>query len=163
MRCRKFGIKFAKIMTSSLQGIDFLIRHMCDESFYKVFPAPASTTGAIGFSIVRTQRAPPGPNTARGSGNRYRHRGYRIAGSISAVGAPAPFLIDAFSIWNGSIDVTNTHGLSLSLYGQNLFNALGITGGLDPGEAGPPPTNARAAHYFVSRPRTIGLHVGYKF
>jgi len=78
-------------------------------------------------------------------------------------GAPAPFLIDAFSIWNGSIDVMNTHGLSFSLYGQNLFNALGITGGLDPGEAGPPPTNARAAHYFVSRPRTIGLHVGYKF
>ena len=77
--------------------------------------------------------------------------------------APAPFLIGAFSIWNGSIDVMNTHGLSLSLYGQNLFNALGITGGLDPGEAGPPPTNERAAHYFVSRPRTIGLHVGYKF
>jgi outer membrane receptor protein involved in Fe transport len=77
--------------------------------------------------------------------------------------APAPFLIGAFSIWNGSIEAMNTHGLSLSLYGQNLFNALGITGGLDPGEAGPPPTNVRAAHYFVSRPRTIGLHLGYKF
>jgi len=34
---------------------------------------------------------------------------------------------------------------------------------LDPGEAGPPPTNARAAHYFISRPRTIGLRLGYSF
>jgi outer membrane receptor protein involved in Fe transport len=78
-------------------------------------------------------------------------------------GAPAPFLIGGFSIWNGSVDLMNTHGLSMSLYGQNLFNVLGITGGLDPGEAGPPPTNARAAHYYIGRPRTIGLRVGYKF
>jgi len=77
--------------------------------------------------------------------------------------APAPFLISGFSIWNGAIDLMNTHGLSMSLYGQNLFNTLGITGGLDPGEAGPPPTNARAAHYYISRPRTIGLKLAYKF
>jgi outer membrane receptor protein involved in Fe transport len=76
--------------------------------------------------------------------------------------APAPFLISGFSLWNGSVDLMNTHGLDVSLYGQNLFNQLGITGGLDPGEAGPPPTNARAAHYFVTRPRTIGLHLAYK-
>jgi outer membrane receptor protein involved in Fe transport len=78
-------------------------------------------------------------------------------------GAPAPFLISGFSIWNGSIDLMDSHGLSMSVYGQNLFNTLGITGGLDPGEAGPPPTNARAAHYYITRPRTIGLRVGYKF
>jgi iron complex outermembrane recepter protein len=77
--------------------------------------------------------------------------------------APAPFVIGGFSTWNGSVDLMNTHGLSLSLYGQNLFNTLGITGGLDPGEAGPPPTNERSAHYFISRPRTIGLRVGYKW
>jgi outer membrane receptor protein involved in Fe transport len=77
--------------------------------------------------------------------------------------APAPFLISGFSIWNGSIDLINTHGLSMSLYGQNLFNTLGITGGLDPGEAGPPPTNVRAAHYYITRPRTIGLKLAYKF
>ena len=70
--------------------------------------------------------------------------------------------IDDSSLWNGSVDLMNTHGLDVSLYGQNLFNQLGITGGLDPGEAGPPPTNARAAHYFVTRPRTIGLHLAYK-
>ncbi len=78
-------------------------------------------------------------------------------------GAPAPFLIDGFSIWNGSVDLMNAHGLSMSLYGQNLFNTLGITGGLDPGEAGPPPTNVRAAHYYISRPRTVGLKLAYKF
>ena len=77
--------------------------------------------------------------------------------------APAPFVIGGFSTWNGSVDLMNTHGLSLSLYGQNLFNTLGITGGLDPGEAGPPPTNDRSAHYFISRPRTIGLRIGYKW
>lgn len=78
-------------------------------------------------------------------------------------GAPPPFLISGFSIWNGSVDLANAHGLDLTLYGQNLFNALGITGGTDPGEEGPPPTNVRAAHYFISRPRTIGLRFGYKF
>jgi outer membrane receptor protein involved in Fe transport len=78
-------------------------------------------------------------------------------------GAPAPFLISGFSLWNGSVDLMSAHGLDLSLYGQNLFNQLGITGGLDPGEAGPPPTNVRAAHYFITRPRTIGLHLAYKF
>lgn len=77
--------------------------------------------------------------------------------------APAPFLISGFSIWNASIDLLATHGLEMSLYGQNLFNRLGITGGLDPGEAGPPPTNARAAHYYVTRPRTVGLRLSYKF
>jgi len=78
-------------------------------------------------------------------------------------GAPAPFLISGFSLWNGSIDLRNKNGLSMSLYGQNLFNVLGITGGLDPGEAGPPPTNARAAHYYITRPRTIGLRLTYTF
>jgi len=77
--------------------------------------------------------------------------------------APAPFLISGFSIWNGSVEFQNQSGLALSLYGQNLFNTLGITGGLDPGEAGPPPTNVRAAHYDISRPRTIGLKVRYSF
>ena len=78
-------------------------------------------------------------------------------------GSPAPFLISGFSLWDGSVDLMSAHGLDLSLYGQNLFNQLGITGGLDPGEAGPPPTNARAAHYYISRPRTIGLRLAYRF
>ena len=78
-------------------------------------------------------------------------------------GAPPPFLIEGFSIWNASVDLANVHGIDVSLYGQNLFNELAITGGIDPGEAGPPPTNVRAAHYFIGRPRTIGVRLGYKF
>ena len=78
-------------------------------------------------------------------------------------GAAPPFLIEGFSVWDASVDLISAHGLDVSLYGENLFDALAITGGVDPGEAGPPPTNARAAHYFIGRPRTIGLHLSYKF
>ena len=109
---------------------------------------------AVPFSMVWTMRFHLDGN--------YRSATYsRLLSTIP--GAPAPFLIDGFSIWNGSVGLVNKSGLSMSLYGQNLFNTLGITGGLDPGEAGPPPTNARAAHYFISRPRTIGLRLGYSF
>ena len=109
---------------------------------------------AVPFSMVWTMRFHLDGN--------YRSATYsRLLSTIP--GAPAPFLIDGFSMWNGSVGLVNKSGLSMSLYGQNLFNTLGITGGLDPGEAGPPPTNARAAHYFISRPRTIGLRLGYSF
>jgi hypothetical protein len=56
------------------------------------------------------------------------------------------------------VDLLNGHGLYTSLYAQNIFNQLGITGGEDAGEVG-----LRAEHFFVGRPRTIGLRVGYKF
>jgi iron complex outermembrane recepter protein len=78
-------------------------------------------------------------------------------------GAPPPFLIQGFSMWDASVDLMNAHGLAMSLYGQNLFNELAITGGLDPGEAGSGPTAVRAAHYYIGRPRTVGLHLSYKF
>jgi outer membrane receptor protein involved in Fe transport len=92
----------------------------------------------------------------------YRSSNYsRLLNTVP--GAAPPFLISGFSVWNASIDLANGHGLDLSLYGQNLFDALGITGGIDPGEAGPPPTNVRSAHYFIGQPRTIGLRLGYKF
>lgn len=137
-------------------------------------------------AIVSAQKGDPLPNSSKNSATLaldYAHvtlpfspawtLRYHVDGSYRSAtysrllstipGAPAPFLISGFSIWNGSVDVMNTHGLSMGVYGQNLFNTLGITGGLDPGEAGPPPTNARAAHYYISRPRTLGLRVGYKF
>jgi hypothetical protein len=44
------------------------------------------------------------------------------------------------------------------LYIQNMFNNLGITGGQDRGAVG-----IRGEHFFVSRPRTIGVRVGYSF
>jgi len=78
-------------------------------------------------------------------------------------GSAPPFLIQGFSIWDASVDLLNAHGLNVGLYGQNLFNELAITGGVDPGESGSGPTAPRAAHYFIGRPRTIGVRLGYKF
>jgi len=92
----------------------------------------------------------------------YRSSTYsRLLNSVP--GAPPPFLIDGFAMWNAAVDLVSVHGLDVGLYGQNLFNNLGITGGLDPGEAATGPTADRAAHYFLSRPRTLGLRLSYKF
>ena len=129
------------------------------------FSLPNSPENSATLSLNYTHAAPQILEgwTARVhvDGN-YRSSTYsRLLNTIP--GAPPPFLIEGFSIWNAAIDLTNTHGVDVGIYGQNLFNALGITGGIDPGEAGPPPTNVRAAHYYISRPRTIGLRLGYKF
>jgi iron complex outermembrane receptor protein len=72
--------------------------------------------------------------------------------------APPPFVIHGFSLWDASIGGSNRHGLTSTLYVQNMFNNLGITGGQDRGAVG-----IRGEHFFVSRPRTIGLRVGYSF
>ena len=72
--------------------------------------------------------------------------------------APPPFIIHGFSIWDASAGLANRHGLTVSLYVQNMFNNLGITGGQDRGAVG-----IRGEHFFVSRPRTVGGRVGYSF
>jgi outer membrane receptor protein involved in Fe transport len=71
---------------------------------------------------------------------------------------PPPFKIPGFSIWDASVNLANTGGLYTSLYVQNLFNALGETGGTDRGAVG-----IRAEQFYISRPRTVGLKVGYSF
>lgn len=72
--------------------------------------------------------------------------------------APPPFKIDAFQLWDASVTMTGDGRLYGGLFAQNLFNALAITGGQDAGSVG-----LRGAHFFVGRPRTIGLRVGYRF
>jgi outer membrane receptor protein involved in Fe transport len=72
--------------------------------------------------------------------------------------APPPFVIHGFSIWDAFAGLDNRHGLTTALYIQNMFNNLGITGGQDRGAVG-----IRGEHFFVSRPRTIGVRVGYSF
>jgi len=72
--------------------------------------------------------------------------------------APPPFIIHGFSIWDASAGLSDRHGLTSALYVQNIFNSLGITGGQDRGAVG-----IRGEHFFVSRPRTIGIRVGYSF
>jgi len=76
----------------------------------------------------------------------------------TAPGAPAPFVIQGFEIWSGSVSLLDGKGLTVSLYAQNIFNQLGVTGGQDEGQVG-----IRQAHYFITRPRTIGVRLGYKF
>ena len=72
--------------------------------------------------------------------------------------APPPFKIDAFSLWGAAVNLSNRRGLYTSLYAENIFNSLAVTGGQDRGAVG-----VRAEHFFVGRPRTVGLRVGYKF
>jgi outer membrane receptor protein involved in Fe transport len=76
----------------------------------------------------------------------------------TAPGTPPPFLIQGFQIWNGLVSLLDGKGLTTSLYAKNIFNQLGVTGGQDEGQVG-----LRAAHYFITRPRTVGLTVGYRF
>jgi outer membrane receptor for ferric coprogen and ferric-rhodotorulic acid len=72
--------------------------------------------------------------------------------------APPPFVIHGFSIWDAFAGLDNRQGLNTALYVQNMFNNLGITGGQDRGAVG-----IRGEHFFVTRPRTIGIRVGYSF
>ena len=71
---------------------------------------------------------------------------------------PPPFEIDDFSLVSASLNFEYTKGVSLSLYVNNLFNELGVTGGSDRGNVG-----LRSEQFFVARPRTVGIRAGYRF
>jgi outer membrane receptor protein involved in Fe transport len=71
---------------------------------------------------------------------------------------PPPFKIAGFQVWNASVTLSAKSGFYTGLYAQNIFNVLGITGGQDRGAVG-----VRAEHFFVGRPRTVGLRAGYRF
>ena len=71
---------------------------------------------------------------------------------------PPPFKIPGFSTWDASVNLASGSGLYTSLYVQNLFNTLGETGGTDRGAVG-----IRAEQFYIGRPRTVGLKVGYSF
>lgn len=72
--------------------------------------------------------------------------------------ASPPFEISSFSLWDASVNLSNRGGVYASLYAQNIFNQLAITGGQDRGTVG-----VRAERFFIGRPRTVGIRVGYKF
>lgn len=67
------------------------------------------------------------------------------------------FEIDDFSIWNASVTL-NANNWNVGVYARNLFNEEGITGGTPPSFAG-----AREAHFFITRPRTVGLTFNYRY
>jgi outer membrane receptor protein involved in Fe transport len=76
----------------------------------------------------------------------------------TAPGTPPPFVIEGFQVWGGSVELRDGHGFHAGLYAQNIFNQLAVTGGQDAGQVG-----IRASHFFVGRPRTVGLRLGYQF
>jgi outer membrane receptor protein involved in Fe transport len=78
-------------------------------------------------------------------------------------GSTQPFEIKGFSVWDAALEVANKSGLYASLYADNIFNELAITGGLDPGQVAPGNGGVRGSYYYIGRPRTLGLRVGYKF
>lgn len=103
-----------------------------------------------------THKAPliPGDWSLRWQANgTYRSSTYS---ELNNPGFSTPFEIQGFALWSGSVALTNDHGISASLYAENLFDQLGVTGGIDS-------RRIRDQQYFITRPRTIGLRLGYKF
>jgi outer membrane receptor protein involved in Fe transport len=70
---------------------------------------------------------------------------------------PPPFEIDAFSVWDASVNLSN-ESTTISLYVDNIFDELAMTGGSDRGSVG-----LRAEQFYVGRPRTLGLKLRYRF
>jgi len=128
-------------------------------------PLPNSPENSATLALNYVHAAPPimdGWNMRWHLDGNYRSSTYsRLLNTIP--GAAPPFLIEGFSIWDASVDLMNQRGLEVGIYGQNLFNELAITGGVDPGESGSGPTAPRAAHYFIGRPRTVGVRLRYTF
>lgn len=67
------------------------------------------------------------------------------------------YTMDSFWIWNGSVTL-DAEKWSLGLFVRNLGNEEGITGG-----SGERLFGTRAQHFFVSRPRTVGLSFSYHY
>lgn len=91
----------------------------------------------------------------------YRSSTYsRLFNSIP--GAPVPFLIQSFRSGTPLSTSRTRTGSTLGSMART-YSTSSRSQCIDLGEAGPPPTNARAAHYYIGRPRTIGVRLGYKF
>jgi iron complex outermembrane receptor protein len=81
------------------------------------------------------------------------------SGLVSAIpGDPQPFKIDGFSVWDASLNMYNGDNINASLYIDNMFDELALTGGNDSQFTGP-----RGKSFFIGRPRTVGLRVNYSF
>jgi len=81
------------------------------------------------------------------------------SGLLSLIpGDPQPFKIDSFSVWDASLNMYNGDNINASLYIDNIFDELALTGGNDSQFTGP-----RGKSFFIGRPRTVGLRVKYAF
>ena len=71
---------------------------------------------------------------------------------------PQPFTVEGFSVVDTSLNFTNETGTVISLYVDNIFDELALTGGNATRFAGP-----RGQSFFIGRPRTIGVRMTYQF
>ena len=71
---------------------------------------------------------------------------------------PQPFKVEGFSVVDTSLNFTNETGTVISLYVDNIFDELALTGGNATRFAGP-----RGQSFFIGRPRTIGVRMTYRF
>ena len=67
------------------------------------------------------------------------------------------FVMDEFSIWNVALNLEADQWRA-GIYVRNLFNEDGITGGVPEAAFG-----TRSAYFHISRPRTVGLNIGYEY
>ena len=130
--------------------------------------------------IISTQKGDPLPNTSENSFSlsfdytqpspvfndwtlRWHVNGsYRSdaqSGLVSLIpGDPQPFTVEGFSIWDASLNMYNGENVNASLYIDNIFDELALTGGNNSQFVGP-----RGQTFFIGRPRTAGLRVTYSF
>ena len=71
---------------------------------------------------------------------------------------PQPFTVEAFSVWDTSLNWTNDTDTVVSVYIDNIFDELALTGGNATRFAGP-----RGQSFFIGRPRTFGIRISYQF
>ncbi len=129
--------------------------------------------------IVSTEKGDPLPNTSKNSLSvsldysmpqflsgwdlRWHINGsYRSDVQSSLVSSiptdPQPFTVEAFSVWDTSLNWTNDTDTVVSVYIDNIFDELALTGGNATRFAGP-----RGQSFFIGRPRTVGLRISYQF
>lgn len=120
-------------------------------------PNAPTTSATIALDYRHALPLPEGWDVRWHVNGAYRSSTFSKLASTDPAASP-PFAISSFSLWDASVNLSNRSGLYASLYAQNIFNQLAITGGQDRGSVG-----LRAERFFIGRPRTIGIGLGYKF
>lgn len=91
------------------------------------------------------------------SGINYHLNGFYRSKADSSFQGIRFFEIDAFSIWDASVTFGSaSESWSVTAFADNIFNELGVTGGIPAARNGP-----AGQFYFVTRPRSYGIRFSY--
>lgn len=88
---------------------------------------------------------------------RYHVNGFYRSATNSSFQGIRFFEIDAFSIWDASATVDVSERWSFTAFVDNVFDELGVTGGIPAARNGPV-----GQFYFVTRPRNYGIRFTYR-